>query len=300
MTQKMAPKNQLITAGGQAVIEGVLIRSAKKMAIAVRAPNKKIVLTTERVVPYSTRHRLFGIPIIRGVATMAEMLVTGIRALQHSANIALGEEEELTFWNMFFSLLFSFALVIILFKVVPLLVAQLMTTVFDTVKNHYLLFNLIDGGVRILLFLAYLYCISFMADVKRLFMYHGAEHKAVHCYEHFKGDLKKVTVANVQKHPPEHPRCGTSFIIIVLLLSVLVYTFIPKTLSFGWKLGLRLLLLPLIAGISYEVLKFSAKHLDHPLMRLVTWPGLLVQKITTKEPTNDMVEVAIKALKAAV
>ena len=291
---------EIVTAGGQAVIEGVLIRSTKKMAIAVRAPNKKIVLITKKIVPYSKRHRLLGIPVVRGVVTMAEMLVMGVRALQHSANIALGEEEELTFWNLFFSLVLSLGLVVLLFKLVPLLVAQFMATLFDAVQNHYLLFNLIDGGVRILVFLVYLWCISFMADVKRLFKYHGAEHKAVHCYEHFKGDLKKVTVTNVQKHPPEHPRCGTSFIIIVLLVSILVYSFIPKMFSFGWKLGLRLLLLPLIAGVSYELLKFSAKHLDHPLMRLVTWPGLLVQKITTKEPTNDMVEVAIKALKAAV
>ncbi len=296
----MAQQPELITAGGQAVIEGVLIRSNNKMAIAVRAPNKKIILKTERVVPYTKRHRLLGLPIIRGVATMAEMLITGVRALHHSANIALGEEEELTVWNMALSLVFSFGLVILLFKVVPLLIAQLMTNLFVAVKNNYLLFNLIDGGMRIIIFMVYLYSISFMADVKRLFMYHGAEHKAVHCYEHFKGNLKKLTVANVQKHPPEHPRCGTSFIIIVLIISVLMYSFIPKTVSFAAKLGLRLLLLPLVAGLSYEILKFSAKHLDHPLMRIVTWPGLLMQKITTKEPTNDMVEVAIKALKAAV
>ncbi|MDO8642706.1 MAG: DUF1385 domain-containing protein [Candidatus Woesearchaeota archaeon] len=296
----MAQQPELITAGGQAVIEGVLIRSSNKMAIAVRAPNKKIILKIERVVPYTKRHRLLGLPVVRGVATMAEMLITGVRALHHSANIALGEEEELTVWNMALSLVFSFGLVILLFKVVPLLIAQLMTTLFVAVKNNYLLFNLIDGGMRIIIFMVYLYSISFMADVKRLFMYHGAEHKAVHCYEHFKGNLKKLTVANVQKHPPEHPRCGTSFIIIVLIISVLMYSFIPKTVSFAAKLGLRLLLLPLVAGLSYEILKFSAKHLDHPLMRIVTWPGLLMQKITTKEPTNDMVEVAIKALKAAV
>ncbi len=293
-------KHQLITAGGQAVIEGVLMRSTKKMAIAVRTPHKKIVLKKQRVVPYTTRHWLLGVPIVRGVATMVEMVVTGVSAIHYSAQKALGDEEEFTFWNIAVSILLSFGFVILFFKVVPLLVAHVMQKAFLVVQNHYLLFNLIDGGTRILLFFLYLIAISGMQDIKRLFMYHGAEHKAVHCYEHFQGNVKKLTVANVQKHSPEHPRCGTSFILIVLVLSILIYSFIPKALSFVWKLGLRVLLLPLIAGISYELLKFSARHVSNPLMRPVVWPGLLVQKITTREPTDDMVEVAIKALKAVV
>ena len=131
-------------------------------------------------------------------------------------------------------------------------------------------------------------------------MYHGAEHKAVHCYEHYKGDKKKLTVKNVQSFTTLHPRCGTSFILIVLILSVMVYSFIPKDFGFWGKLGLRLLLLPILAGVSYEVLRFSAKYRENWFMKIIIWPGLMTQKLTTKEPEDDMVTVAIKALKAVI
>jgi uncharacterized protein YqhQ len=293
-------KNNLITAGGQAVIEGVMMRSTDKVAVAVRTPNKKIVMKQENIQPLGKKYKILSWPLIRGVIGMAEMMVVGIKALNWSANQSLGEEEELTWWQLACTMLLSFGFAILIFKFVPLLIAEFANRSSALVQQYYLLFNLIDGLSRIALFLLYIYIISFMEDIKRLFMYHGAEHKAVHCYEQYNGDKKKLTVKNVQKFTTLHPRCGTSFILIVLILSVMVYSFIPKDYGFWAKLGLRLLLLPLLAGISYEILRFSAKYRENWLMKIIIWPGLMTQKLTTKEPKDDMVVVAITALKAVI
>ncbi|HIG96125.1 TPA: DUF1385 domain-containing protein [Candidatus Woesearchaeota archaeon] len=301
--KKRSEKNpELLSAGGQAVIEGVMIRSKKHLAIAVRKPNGKIAVQKETLSSLLERHSWLNILFLRGIIYLFEMLIVGFRALNYSANEALddgtedegGKKEELSTFDLVITFVLALGFAIVLFKFLPLLIAQFIGSKSPFVKEHYWLFNLIDGLVRILIFVIYLKILSFIADIRRLFQYHGAEHQAVHCYE----ARLPLTVKNVQKFSPEHPRCGTSFILIVLILSVFVYTFIPSTFGFWSKLGLRLLLLPVIAGISYELLKVVGKyHSKNRFFRMLVWPGMLTQKITTRKPTNDMVEVAIASLK---
>lgn len=300
--QKPEKKPELLSAGGQAVIEGVMIRSKKHLAIAVRKPNGKIAIKKETLSSLLERYPLLNVLFLRGIIYLFEMLIVGFRALNYSANQALDdgstengdEKEELSTFDLVITFVLALGFAIALFKFLPLLIAQFIGSKSVFVKEHYWLFNLIDGVVRILIFIIYLKILSFIADIRRLFQYHGAEHQAVHCYEaHL-----PLTVKNVQKFSPEHPRCGTSFILIVLILSVFVYTFIPSTFGFWSKLGLRLLFLPVIAGISYEVLKVVGKyHSKNRFFRVLVWPGMLTQKITTRKPTNAMVEVAIASMK---
>ncbi|MBI2148028.1 DUF1385 domain-containing protein [Candidatus Woesearchaeota archaeon] len=289
--------NNSLSMGGQAVIEGVMIRSKNKLSIAVRKQGGGIKLKTEKLHLLGEKYPVLQWPLLRGIIGLIEMMVIGIKALNYSANVSLEEEEEkLSGWHIAVTLMVATLFAIALFKVIPLLLSQFLQSAFSVVKNNYFLFNLSDGIFRILLFVAYLYVISLTADVKRLFMYHGAEHMAVHCYE----AKKKLTVENVKQFHPEHPRCGTSFILIVFILSILVYSFIPSSFSFWAKLGLRLALLPLIAGISYEVLKLAGRFYHTSFFRIISWPGMAVQKITTRQPTDDQVEVAIKAVKGIV
>lgn len=285
---------KILSMGGQAVIEGVMIRSAKKIAVAVRTPNGKIVVKTDKLHSLSERYSFLRWPFFRGILGMIEMLVIGMKALNYSANISLEEEEEkLTPLHITVTLLLGIAFAIVLFKFLPLLFSQILQKYSLTVQNNYFLFNLSDGVFRIILFVLYLYLISFAAEVKRLFMYHGAEHMTVHCYE----ARKKLTIQNVQIYHPEHPRCGTSFILIVFLLSILIYSFIPSSFSFWGKFGVRIALLPFVAGISYEILKLAGKFYNTLFFRVISWPGMAVQKITTRQPTDDQIEVAIRAMK---
>ena len=295
-------KDELIKAGGQAVIEGVMIRSNHHIAIAVRKENGKIALKKERLNSLMDKFKLLKLPFLRGIIYLIEMMITGFKALNFSAQEALddGDEEEkgeLSTMELVITFVFAIGFAVLLFKFLPLLVAEFFQSNSVTVSKNYWLFNLIDGLVRILVFVLYIWILSFMKDIKRIFQYHGAEHQAVHCYE----AKLPLTVKNVQKFNPEHPRCGTSFILIVLILSVFVYTFIPGTLGFWGKLGFRLALLPVIAGVSYEVLKLVGKfHSKNGFFRVIVWPGMLTQKITTSKPEDDMVEVAILALKTVV
>jgi len=292
----MPNKEKLITAGGQAVIEGVMMRSTDHTAIAVRKPDGTISLKKDKMVSLSKKYKILGWPLIRGVISLAEMMVLGIKALNWSANESGEEEEQLSAWHIVLSLFLSLVFAVALFKFAPLFIAQLLQNNVQLVADNYWLFNLIDGIVKIALFVSYIAIIGLMSDVKRLFQYHGAEHMAVHCYE----ARKKLTVKNVQKYSTIHPRCGTSFILIVLLLSVAVYTFIPQNFTFIAKLGTRILLLPFIAGVSYEILKLAGKYRKNIILRAISAPGMWVERLTTRKPTNEMVEVAIKALKAVV
>ncbi len=285
--------NKIFTPGGQAVVEGVLMRSMKNMAVAVRKPNGQIAVKKRKIHSLRDKYKVLNLPFIRGILNMVEMLTIGVRELNYSANMAMDEEEEeLGAMELIGSLALAFIFAIGMFKFVPLLLAEFASRRFAFVEENYIMFNLIDGIAKITLFILYIYIISFMKDVKRLFEYHGAEHKTVYCYE----ARQKLTAKNIRKFPTQHPRCGTSFIIIVLLLSIFVYTFIPQSLGFWTKLSLRILLLPIIAGISYELLKFSAKYTDNIFVGLLSAPGLLIQKITTKEPDENQIEVAKKAL----
>ncbi|MBS3107443.1 DUF1385 domain-containing protein [Candidatus Woesearchaeota archaeon] len=280
--------------GGQAVMEGVMMRSPKKTAIVVRLPSKKLVYKVEDTKSFADKSKILKLPFLRGVIQLIDMLVIGTKALNFSANKALDEgeskeKESFGFWPLFGSIFFALIFAIAIFKFLPLLATQLIYNNLGLLRDTWA-FNSMEGIIKISMFIGYVFAISFMKDVKRVFMYHGAEHKTVYCYE----AGEPLTVKNVKKYSTLHPRCGTSFIIIVLIMSVVVYSFLPLNLSFFEKFAYRLLLLPVISGMSYETIKFAGKR---KFTKFLSYPGLFVQKITTRQPTDDQIEVAIAALK---
>ena len=271
--------------GGQALIEGVMMKYKDNIAIAVRKKNGKIAVKKEKLKIKDSK-----IPFWRGIINLFVILYIGIKALNYSSNMQLGKEEKISTKEMVFSIAFAVILAIVLFKFLPLL----LTTIINRAANvNNILFNFIDGIIKIVLFVGYIYLISLNKEVYRVFQYHGAEHKAVACHE----NKKKLTVEETQKFSTIHKRCGTTFVFLVLFISIIVYLFIPKNYNFATKLGLRIILLPVIASISYEILRLGARF---SFLKALILPGLLIQKITTKEPDNKQVQVAIKALKAAV
>lgn len=274
------------TIGGQAVVEGVLMISDAKSAVSVRLTDGSIKTQVHKRRSFTQQFK--HIFLLRGVLALIDMVYTGTKAITWSSNQQLEKEEQIGGMGIFLTILFSFALGIGIFIVLPLYVTKLITT--DT-----LLFNILDGVIRVVVFILYILLIAQLKDVKRLFEYHGAEHMAVHCHE----ARKKLTPETVRTFSTLHPRCGTAFIFIVLLISIFVYSFIT---SEHWliQFGLRLLFIPLIAGISYEILKLGAKHQDKLFFRALIAPGLWFQKITTKEPDKKQVEVAIASLKAVI
>ncbi|NQU99042.1 DUF1385 domain-containing protein [Candidatus Woesearchaeota archaeon] len=279
--------------GGQAVIEGVLMRAPNHYAVAVRKPNKKISVKTQKYVSVTKRNKFLGFPFIRGIIVLGETVVLGTRALTYSANEALEEEEEkLTKKELVFTLIVSIVAVLLIFKFLPLLLAHFFK---KTLELNNFWFNLIDGVIKLGIFLGYLWALSLMKDVQRMFEYHGAEHMAVHCYE----AKKDLTVKNVRKYQTTHPRCGTEFLLLVVVISIVFYMFIPLGTGFWMKYFLRILLLPVIAGVSYEILKVSGVHYNKKIFKIIAAPGMLLQKITTKKPADDQIEVAIKSLEAA-
>jgi len=278
--------------GGQAVIEGVMLKSGSKIATAVRDPKGNIKVETSRKVSLTKKYKLLNLPFIRGTIILFESLIIGLKALNDSANVAIEEDnkkEKLSPWAIFSTIIFSVVFALVLFKLVPLGIAQLTASYNPELGNRYF-FNIIEGLSKILILVLYIYIISFMSDIKRVFQYHGAEHKVVNAYEN--NDLK-----NVKKYSRIHLRCGTSFVIFVLFISIIVYMFIPMDLSFWTKYGIRILLLPFIAGISYEILRLSPKYEKYFLFKIIISPGLLLQRLTTREPDDDQIEVAKHALK---
>ena len=271
--------------GGQAVVEGVMMKNGDRIAVAIRNPNGKITVKKEKLKIKESK-----IPFVRGVVNLIIIMYIGIKTLNYSSNAQLGKEEKMGTKEIVFSLLFALVFAVLLFKFLPLLAS---TFIDKTYHVNNFLFNLLDGVIKIGLFVLYIYIISLNKDVYRVFQYHGAEHKAVACYE----NKKKLTIKNTQKFRTEHKRCGTTFVFLVLFISILVYMFIPKSYDITTKLGLRLILLPVIASISYELLRLGAKY---SFMNIIILPGLLIQKLTTKQPDDKQVEVAIKALKAVI
>lgn len=287
-----------INIGGQAVLEGVMMRAPRAMAIAVRRPNGEIVVKREQAPPLSERFPFVKLPILRGAVALVTSLVIGIKALNFSANEALAEEgqeskkEELSSWALAGTMVMAFGFGIALFFLLPLYLTRLLVPVMG---DNTLLFNLVDGLIRVVLFLLYIWSIARMQDIQRVFQYHGAEHKTIFAFEH--GD--DLIVEKVRKYSRLHPRCGTSFLLIVMLVSIAVFSLIPKAWPFIGKAFSRVVLLPLIAGISYEFLKWSAKHDKHPLVKLVIGPGLALQRLTTREPDDQQLEVAIRSVQEA-
>ena len=301
-----------LAVGGQALIEGVMMRAPKAIGIAVRMANGKITTKHETFESITSRHRVLKLPIVRGIVNLIETMIIGMNALNFSAEKALdnGEEKEITPASkettrfhtvgkgLFFAIniLFSLVLAIALFKFIPLLIATWLEKFVPALVSSTILFNLTDGVLRIAIFFLYIFLLSLIPAFHRVFEYHGAEHKAIFAYE----QGLPLNYENTKKQSPRHPRCGTSFIMIVLVVSILVLSLVPRNPIFALNLLARVSVLPLIAGLSYEVLKWTARHQNHPLLKILTYPGIVTQYITTKEPDEKQIEVAIAALETAV
>lgn len=292
--------------GGQAVIEGVLMRSPWAIAVAVRRPNGEIVVDRKPYKSLMERIKIFGIPFIRGIVGIGEMMVIGFKALNFSATIlteisdhgeAIKKKKtktaNLSETLMFsFSILFALGMSLFLFKFVPLGIATFLSKNFEIIKNNYILFNLIDGILKMGIFVGYIAILLISKDMKRVFQYHGAEHKAVYTYE----KKLELTPQNAKLQSRFHPRCGTSFIIMLILISILSYTILPRAEGFLQNFLIRVAWLPVIAGISYEFLKISARNMGNMMVKALVTPGLWFQKLTTQEPDEAQLEVALKAL----
>lgn len=274
--------------GGQAVIEGVMMRSKDNIATAVRKKSK-IVFKAQKFNSFTEKSRILKLPIIRGIVFLFEMTILGFKTLTWSAEQQTGDDEKLSSLELILSLSFAVFMTILMFIIGPYYLTRFF------VCKQGLWFNIVDGGFRFSAFLSYLLIIGLMKDIKRIFQYHGAEHKTVNCYE---AGLP-LTVSNVKKFSVQHPRCGTSLIVFVLGISILLFSVIKDPRWFV-NIGARILFIPLIAGISYETLKFSAKHKNNLLLKIIITPGLMVQRLTTREPDSKQIEVAIAALKQVI
>ncbi|KFZ43976.1 hypothetical protein DS62_05690 [Smithella sp. SC_K08D17] len=289
MTDK--PKSEDI-AGGQALIEGVMMRHGNRIAAAVRRPDKEIVFQEREYIPLTKRYKILGWMFIRGTITLFEMMIIGIKCLMFSAEVALSEEEKKPKgWEMYLSFIISFTVAIFFFVVVP---AFFFTKIKIFVSNLILL-NILEGCVRLGIFLCFLSATLLMKDMRRTYMYHGAEHKTVFAWEHG----QELTVENVKGFSTRHPRCGTSFILFVMIISILVFSLLGRP-DFLHRVLYKILLLPVVAGISYEAIRFTGKYSHSKLVQLLSWPGLMLQKITTREPSDDQIEVAIAAMKKVI
>ncbi|MDP3989690.1 MAG: DUF1385 domain-containing protein [archaeon] len=268
--------------GGQAVIQGIMMRNKEKFSVAVRLPNGKIKIKTERSTYFP---KFFNVFFVRGMVGLMYTLYDGIRALIWSSNQHADKHEKLSKKEIIGTIFVSFLASIIFFIGLPFLAAHL-------INSGDFWFDILDGIFRVLLFIGYLLAISRIEDVKTLFQYHGAEHKSIFCYE----QGKELTVKNVKDCSRFHPRCGTTFLFVLILLSIFIFTLIPG--AWWMKLLGRIVLLPIISGIGYEIIKFAGKYSNNVIMKTLIAPGLWLQRITTKEPTDEQLEVGIASLKA--
>jgi uncharacterized protein YqhQ len=293
-----------ILVGGQAVIEGVMMRSPKGYSVAVRRQDGVVKVMKNVLLPMGEKWKIFKIPVLRGVAVLGQALVLGVRALRFSAEEAMVEENakknaqkpqkdssQASAWLIAGSIIPALGINILLFVALPLLITRLLQA--QTGFSSSIVFNGIDGFFRVLVFVIFLYSVSFMKDMNRVFQYHGAEHKTVFNFE----SRQPLSVSAAQKFSTFHPRCGTSFLLVVMIVSILVFS-VAHFDTFTGKLLSRILLLPLVAGLSYEIIRYSAKH-PKSILRFVTLPGLWLQKITTQPPDDTQVDVAIRALEEA-
>jgi uncharacterized protein YqhQ len=294
-----APEEALM--GGQAVIEGVMMRSPHSYAVAVRQPSGGIAVAKDYLEKPSEKHPWLKYPLLRGLGVLGQSLVLGIRALRYSAELALeeagkpaekGKKIELSNWLLAVNLAFSLGFFIFFYKFVPLSLATVISRHYPATGN-LLIFNLLDGTIRILLFLGFLFFMSQWKEIRRLFEYHGAEHKVVWAFE----QRGTIDVATARACTRFHPRCGTSFLLVVMAIAMVVYMFLPFR-SFTMRFVGRLALLPVIAGVSYECIRFAAKSQGR-LWRWAAQPGLWLQRVTTREPDDRQIETAIQAIETA-
>ncbi|MGQ9571226.1 MAG: DUF1385 domain-containing protein [Thermodesulfovibrionales bacterium] len=277
--------------GGQAVIEGVMMKSRKGWTVAVRGPKGDIYVKKELL---GSIPKILMLPIIRGVVAIYQALSLGVKAIEYSAKKAFEEEDKRSSGSLYLSLTigFSFLLGIALFILLPLYATRLLGIIFPYISKSTFMFNLVDGIIRVFIFLLYLIGVGMWKEMKRIFEYHGAEHKVIHAYE----NRRRLIVKEVKDYSTCHLRCGTSFLLIVMVVSVLVFSIIPRDWSYINKFLSRLILIPAIAGISFEFLKFASKMKDNLLVNIIVQPGLMLQRLTTREPDDSQIEVAIRAL----
>lgn len=298
-----------ISIGGQAVIEGVMMRAPNALAIAVRKPSGEVVVKEDVWRSLSRRLKFLKWPVIRGSVVLIETLINGFQALSFSANQALEEgkgEEKLSSWTLSLVMAAAFGIGILFFVVLPhYLTGFLGYFIGREFRVESLSFHLVDGLIKVFFLVGYIYLISLLKDIQRIFQYHGAEHKSIYAYE----AGEELTVSNAKRHSTLHPRCGTAFLLIVLIVSIVFFAaffpFLPKFPSLGKGLtnliyvGIKLPLLFPIAGLAYEVIKLSGKKPNHPVLKMVLAPGLWLQRLTTREPTDDQIEIALRALQGA-
>jgi len=283
-----ATREPSLAFGGQAVIEGVMIRSRRHMVICMRKQNGEILTKTEEINSLSERNRILRLPFIRGILALFETLFLGVKGLIFSANAVLEEEDEqFTYKEIAITVLLTLALTSF-FIVVPFLLTTLL-------KLTGVVFNIVEAMVRLTIFLIYLKLISLWSELKRVFQFHGAEHKVINAYE----AGVDLDVPNAREFSRLHPRCGTSFLFIVLLVSILLFSVMPD-LGFFARLAYRVILIPVLGALSYEILKFSDRHRNSRIMRILVAPGLAFQRLTTREPDDDMISVALEAVKTVI
>lgn len=290
--------------GGQALIEGVMMRGTQGIATAVRKPNGEIIVNVEESIPYSKRNIFLGLPIIRGFVSLIESLIIGMRSLNYSASF-FEEYDEPSKFDKWFQNIFrekTESVIMVITLSISLVIATLLFFIFPTfVANIFkklsvydsIILNVIEGVIRVIVFLMYLFLIGNMEDIKRVFQYHGAEHKTIFCYE----NSSELTPENAQKFTRLHPRCGTNFLFLVMIISIILFSLT------GWgniweRISYRIILLPVVSGVTYELIKWVGKS-NNFLSKIISYPGLMLQKITTREPDYKQLEVAIRALKGA-
>ena len=279
-------KNKIPSYGGQAVIEGVIMRGKSAIAMAVRAPDNEIVTHQEKLTGIYTS-KLSKIPLLRGLIVLWDSLGLGMRYLTISANVQTGEDEKLEGPALYLTLAFSLILGIGLFFLLPAFISGLLAR-YTSLSSWGS--NLVEGGLRLFLLIGYLWGIGKISEIKRVFMYHGAEHKTINAFE----NGVNLTPENVMPYSVEHPRCGTSFILTLVLLSIVIFSLFGP-MPIHWRLLSRLLMIPILAGISYEYIHLLSKHLESPIVKFIVKPNLALQQLTTREPTLEMLEVSIRA-----
>lgn len=305
-------KTRICSVGGEALMEGIMMRCPSGYAQVVRAPDGQLKIETKRQPQFGAGNKFLSFPLVRGTVRLADSLIVGTKALFNSAEISATEDDpnykpsKFDLWVekklgdkamgvvMTFSLILALAIAIGLFFLLPRLIVEGINMIPGVGKLPWIVSNIIEGVVRMGLFIGYLALISVMKDVRRVFMYHGAEHKTIFCYEKY----EELTVENVRKQSKHHPRCGTAFLFVVMLISILIHSLIPDLGNFWLNILARLLSLPIIAGIAYEFNRYAGSH-ENKLVKVLRAPGLLMQRFTTKEPDDSMIEVAIVALQEA-
>ena len=272
-------------------MEGVMIRGETNASIAVRRPNGEIAQRCDKLSPLFTG-RLRRVPIVRGIVTLIETLMLGMKALSYSANVALEQEgQQMSKGSMGMMFLLALTFGIVLFFLAPLFAARGL----DAYIASDIASNFVEGIIRLAIFLVYVSLIGLLPDIRRVFAYHGAEHMTVHAHE----DDAPLEVASVRNYSTAHARCGTAFLLVVMVVAILVFAFLGRP-SLEWRIISRIVLVPLIAGISYEIIRFSGAHSRHPLVRVITAPSLALQALTTRKPEDSQIEVAIHAMKLAI